>query len=299
MGRATDSDDLIRLMQEDDELAAQRRIMNDMKPKLREKFDQIRELLENEIHAVLRNRYELGEHFKALFDDETENGAKVYGKGAVKNITRLLGIEETFVRACIKFVQLYSRDDLESLCTRLLPRGEHLSWSHVRCLLRVDGELRRKELLEKTFTEGLTCAELAYAIDSHDDDGIGTTCGRPLKVPATFDALVAQQKQVTEQWERRNQKVWSDPKHSLVTRAQELPDDEVTEQRLGEAEELAYLLRRQANDAIKAAEKAEVVVERFRLILCQRAGTVEEDDPEEAGNMASEGKAKRQLAEVA
>jgi uncharacterized protein (UPF0216 family) len=118
MGRATDSDDLIRVMEEDDELATQRRIMNDMKPKLRERFDQIRELVENEIHAVLRNRYELGVHFKVLYDDETDNGAKIYGREAVKNITRVLGIEETLVRACIKFVQLYSRNELESLSTR-------------------------------------------------------------------------------------------------------------------------------------------------------------------------------------
>jgi hypothetical protein len=299
MGRAADTDDIIRVMQEGDELAAQRRIMENMTPRLREKFDQIHELIENETHVVLRNRYELGVLFKAIYDDETDNGAKVYGRHAVDNVTRLLGVEQSFVRNCIAFARLYTRGDLESLCSRLLPRGEHLCWSHVRCLLRVNDEVRRKELLERIFAEGLTCAELAFTIDTPQGGGNGTNRGRPLKVPPNFDAVVAQQKQVTEEWERRNQRVWSDPRHSIAAKAQELSDDDVTEQRLNEAEELARLLRRQANEANKAAEKAEAVVERFRLILSKRAGTVEEDEVVVAGNLTSKRQSKQQLAEVA
>ena len=164
LGRDVASDDLVALMQEEDEFAEQRQILEEMRPKLREKFEQIQELVESEIHAVLRNRYALGEHFQALYDDETANGAKVYGKHAVQNICRLLGIDKTLVNNCMRFVQVYSRADLDILCTGCCRVASILSWSHVRLLVQEDDDQRRKELLEKTFDEGLTCSELAYAI---------------------------------------------------------------------------------------------------------------------------------------
>ena len=269
LGRDVASDDLVSLMQEEDEFAEQRQILEEMKPKLREKFEQIRELVESEIHAVLRNRYALGEHFQALYDDETDNGAKVYGKHAVQNICRLLGIDKTLVNNCMRFVQVYSRADLDMLCTRLLPRNEHLSWSHVRCLVQEDDDKRREQLLEKTFNEGLTCSELDYAIRCGNDHE-SNKGGRPLKIPASFDGMVQQQKKFAEEWERRSQKVWSHPTHSLVVKAAELAEEEVTEERLKEAAELAYQLRVVADEANRAADKAEAVVHNFERILAER-----------------------------
>ena len=71
-------------------------------------------------------------------------------------------------------------------------------------------------LLEKTFNEGLTCSELAYAIKCGDDHE-SNKGGRPLKIPASFDGMVQQQKKAAEEWERRNQKVWS-PSHAFAGR---------------------------------------------------------------------------------
>ena len=294
--RDVSTDDLIVMMQDEDELREQKEILEAMEPKLKEKFDQIRDLIETEFHTVLKNRYELGEHFQALYLDETNNGAKVYGKHAVDNICRLLGIDKSIVRSCMKFVALYSRDDLEMLCTRKLPRGEHVSWSHLRALVQVQDTPRREELLEKTFEQGWTCIELSDAIrNDHDHDN---NSGRPLKVPGSFDAMIAQQKQVVEQFERRNQKVWSSEKHSLIKKAEELPEEEVTEDRLKQAAELAYQLRGLADEAVKSAEKAEAVVERFRNILSKRRADAESEDNESGkeGSREKKTKGKRKLA---
>ena len=179
-----------------------------------------------------------------------------------KNICRLLGIDKTLVNNCMRFVQVYSRADLDMLCTRLLPRNEHLSWSHVRCLVQEDDDKRREQLLEKTFNEGLTCSELDYAIRCGDDHE-SNKGGRPLKIPASFDGMVQQQKKFAEEWERRSQKVWSHPTHSLAVKAAELAEEEVTEERLKQAAELAYELRVVADEANRAAEKAEAVVHNF------------------------------------
>ena len=277
INRETNGDELIVIMKEEDDLREQREILEAMNPKLKEKFDQIRNLLESEVHNVLRNRYDLGEHFQALYDDETDNGSKSYGKHAVDKICRLLAIDRTLVRGCMKFVSVYSRDDLEMLCTRLLPRGEHISWSHMRALAHVEDTSRREELLEKTFDEGWTCNELADAAKRNNDRD-GNNSGRPPRIPSSFDGMVAQQKKATEDWERKNSKVWNHPHHSLVVKADELADDEVTEARLKEASELAYHLRGLAEEANLAAKRAEVVVRRFQDILDQRKRSQEPQD---------------------
>ncbi len=280
LGRDVASDDLVMQMQEEDEFAEQRRILEEMQPKLREKYETIQELIETHVHSTVVFHYDLGEHFRAIYDDETSNKAKVYGKHAVQNICRLLGIDKTLVNNCMKFVEVYSRDDLNMLCTRLLPRNEHLSWSHVRLLVQEDDDKRREQLLEKTFAEGMTCSELAYAIrcggDRESNKG-----GRPLKIPASFDGMVQQQKKAAEEWERRNQRVWSHPTHSLVVKAAELAEEEVTEGRLKEAAELAHQLRVVADEANRAAEKAEAVVRNFERILAERKASA--DTPAKSG----------------
>ena len=274
LGRDVASEDLVVLLQEEAEFAEQERILEEMRPKLREKFETIQKLIETHVHSTLVFHYELGEHFQTIYDDETINGAKVYGKHAVQNICRLLGIDKTLVNNCMKFVQVYSRADLDMLATRLLPRGEHLSWSHIRCLVQEEDDKRRKELLDKTFNEGLTCAELAYAIQCGDDHE-SNKGGRPLKIPDSFDGMVQQQKKAAEEFERRNQRVWSHPTHSLVVKAAELNEEEVTEERLKEAAELAYQLRIVADEANRAAEKAEAVVRDFERILAERKTSAE------------------------
>ena len=140
-----------------------------------------------------------------------------------------------------------------------------------------------KQLLEKTFNEGLTCSELAYSIKSGDDRE-SNKGGRPLKIPASFDGMVQQQKKAAEEFERRNQRVWSHPTHSLVVKAAELGKEEVTEERLKEAAELAHQLRIVADEANRAADKAEAVVHNFERILAERKASA--DSPAKSAPVA-------------
>jgi cell division FtsZ-interacting protein ZapD len=86
-------------------------------------------------------------------------------------------------------------------------------------------------------------------------------------VPKDFDGAVAQQQQSAEEWDRRHTRVWGKQDRSLVTQAAKLPPEQVTEERLRQARELAVQLRRVANQALAQAEKAEQVVRDFERIL--------------------------------
>jgi hypothetical protein len=91
--------------------------------------------------------------------------------------------------------------------------------------------------------------------------------GRPPRMPKDFDGAVAQQQQSAEQWDRLFTKVWATKDRSLVAHAAKLSKDEVTEERLRQARNLASQLRRVANQALAQAEKAEQVVKDFERIL--------------------------------
>jgi hypothetical protein len=281
------TDDLIDVMREEQELDALKRIAARMNPALRKKCEEIHALMKTEVEAVLNNRYALGEKFLDIYHDQTQQGSRVYGKQAIPNICRLLYLDDSFVRNCIKFVQSFTREDLARLPT--MPSGDPVSWSHFRCVLPLEDRSQREAMLLRTATEGMTCAELAYEIKHLGDQAQPAKQGRPLKVPATFDAAVKQQKGFTEDWERRYAKVYSHPKHSLVARAAELAPEEVTEERLREAGELAHQLRLMADQAVQAAEKAEGVVQEFARILDEHkakslpAGGAKEAQPDIPG----------------
>jgi hypothetical protein len=81
---------------------------------------------------------------------------------------------------------------------------------------------------------------------------------------------VAQQQQSAEEWDRRYSKVWATQDCSLVAHAAKLPDEEVTEERLHHARDLAIQLRKVADQAVAQAEKAEQVVREFERILAER-----------------------------
>jgi len=89
-------------------------------------------------------------------------------------------------------------------------------------------------------------------------------------VPKDFDGAVAQQQQSAERWDRLHTKVWASPAQSLVTHAALLPPEEVTNERLRQARDLAMMLRRVATEALEQAEKAERVVLDFERILDER-----------------------------
>jgi hypothetical protein len=270
IAQAKTTDEIIAMMQEEADLQKRRDILANMSPKLREKYEWIREWLDTEIKTTLQSRYELGEQVLEIYMDETKNGAKVYGRGAINKICKLLDWDDGVIRACLKLVQTYTREDIVRICALKLPRDEPVTWSHVRTLLEVDDPTQRDELLEKTVAEGLTCTELGLEVkqlvEKAPDDGRG----RPVKVPSSFSGLVQQQLQVADTWEKRYAKVWSNSPQSFITRATELQEKELTEEHLRYATVLAHRLRQMADQAVAAAKKAEEVVRQFEQLLAER-----------------------------
>jgi phage pi2 protein 07 len=173
----------------------------------------------------------------------------------------------------LRFVRTFTPEQLEGLCALVLPNGDPVTWNHVRTLLEVKGVDQRQELLERTVDEGWTCTQLAQQIKNREDGTVKDARGRPPVVPTSFDGAVAQQRKSADAWDRQFTKVWVD-RGSLATRARNLSADDVTEQRLQEARELAWQLRQVASQAQQQAEMAEGVVLEFERVLSER-GRVE------------------------
>jgi hypothetical protein len=262
--------DIVEVMREEDAAAEREKILQKMNPACRKKLEEIESLLRKEVDHMLRSHYELGLQVKELYDDAKKNNGKVYGKNAIGGICKLLNWDDGLIRAALRFVNTYSQEDLERLCSARLPKGQPLTWSHVRALVPLDKAAERQELLDRTVAEGWTCNQLALEIKRMGDGPAGDGRGRPPRLPKDFDGAVAQQQESAERWDRLYDRVWAKEDRSLVTQAAKLSEDEVTEERLHQARELAWQLRRVAEQAAKQAEKAEEVVQEFERILDER-----------------------------
>jgi hypothetical protein len=267
---ARTTDEIIAGMREEDAAAVREKVLKGMNPACRKKLKYFENWLRKEVDHTLRRRYELGLQVQELYDDETKGGGKVYGTDAIGRICKLLNWDDGLIRMALRFVRAYSPEDLERLCAQVLPKGQPLTWSHVRALLEVTDRSRRQELLDRTTAEGWTCTELARQIVRPESHAGGDGRGRPPRVPKDFDGAVAQQQESAERWDRLYTKVWGKTERSLTTQAAKLPPEEVTEERLHQARELAYQLRRVADQAQKQAEAAEQIVRDFERILAER-----------------------------
>jgi hypothetical protein len=267
---ARTTDEIIAAMREEGEEARRKKILERMNPACRKKLKYFESWLRQEVGHTLRRRYELGLQVRELYDDETKGGGKVYGTNAIDRICKLLNWDDGLIRMALRFVRAYSPEDLERLCAQVLPKGEPLTWSHVRALLEVTDRSRRQELLDRTTSEGWTCTELARQIVRLGDNATGDGRGRPPRVPKDFDGAVAQQQESAERWDRLYSKVWAKQDRSLATQAAKLPPEEVTDERWHQVRDLAYQLRRVADQAREQAEMAEQIVRDFERILAER-----------------------------
>jgi hypothetical protein len=236
----------------------------------REKLKYFETWLRNEVDHALRGRYELGQQALELYKDERDNGGKAYGRHAIDRICTLLRWDDGVIRTALRFVQTFTPEDLERLCGLVLPKGEPVTWSHVRTLVQVRDAARRQQLLDKTVAEGWTCDQLAHEMRRLAERPANDGRGRPPRLPRHFDDAVAQQQESADRWDRLHTKVWVTDKHSLAAQAAQLAPEEVTDERLRGARQLAAQLRRVADEARAQAEQAEEVVRGFERILAER-----------------------------
>jgi hypothetical protein len=129
---------------------------------------------------------------------------------------------------------------------------------------------QRKELLDKTVTEGWTCEDLAYAIKNLDDRPVKDQRGRPFRTPTDLDGAITQQLQSAEKWDCQYSRIWNKPDCSLATLAGKLQPNDVTDEHLRRAKELAGQLWQVARLAEDQAEKAEQVVKDLERVLNER-----------------------------
>jgi hypothetical protein len=260
----------IALLKDDSRAEERAKTLEKMTPACREKYEYIRTWLLREMDHSLRSRYELGLQVQELYEDERKNAGKTYGRNAIGRICKLLDWDDGIIRSALRFVRTFTPADLDRLCAEVLPTGEPLNWSHIRALLQVETRAKRQELLDRTIQEGWTCTELGRQIVHGDRERTKDGRGRPPRTPKNFDGAVAQQQESAEKWERQYIRIWAVADRSLMAQAAKLPQDEVTEKRLCQAQRLAHHLRQVADQAVKQAEQAEKVVHEFERILNDR-----------------------------
>ena len=264
---ARSTEELIAVMQEEDEASEREQILEKMCPALKEKLEFCQNWMKQELGRSLRSRYELGQQVLELYRDETNNKARVYGRGAIDRICKILHWDDGLIRLSLRFAQSYTPQQVEEMCSCLLPNGQPLSWSHVRCLVTVEDKKQRQMFLDQTLEEGWTCTELAREMKILDRGGMEEKRGRPPKMPKDFDGAIALQKQSAEAWDKQYSRVWSHPKRSLMVHVAKLSPFEITNDRLREARELAGQLRRVAQQATEQAEAAEQIVKDMEGVL--------------------------------
>jgi hypothetical protein len=191
----------------------------------------------------------------------------VYGRHAIDRICRLLRWDDGLIRTALRFVQTYTPEDLDRLCSLVLPKGEPLTWSHVRALVQVRDAGQRQQLLDRTVAEGWTCDQLGHEMRRLAERPANDGRGRPPRLPRHFDDAVAQQQESAERWDRLHTKVWITARHSLAAQAAQLRPEEVTDERLREAGQLAAQLRPVADEARAQAGQADEVVRGFERVL--------------------------------
>jgi hypothetical protein len=266
---AQTTEEMIAEMEEETLATEREEIFQTMTPAFDIKLKYIDNWLREEVAHSVRRRYDLGLQVLEMYEDE-QNGSRLYGDNAIGRICKLLKWDDGVIYLSLRFVQTYSKEEVDHLCTLLLPSGAPLTWSHVRVLLAVEDADRREELLEKTIKKGLTCTSLAYEVKALQPHSPNDHRGRPPKTPKDFDGAIALQEHSAKEWERQHARIWAVPEKSLIAQAAKLSPEEITDAHLSQVRDLAMHLRRVANQAAEQAEKAEKVVKDFECILEER-----------------------------
>jgi hypothetical protein len=146
--------------------------------------------------------------------------------------------------------------------------GRPISWSHIRTLLEVDKEAKRRELLNLTVAKSLTSQDLAEEVKKQLESQPGQpeskpdNRGRPLRVAKDLDELIRQQEKPAADFLQRSENTWQG-EHSLERQFLELTPKEHTPERAEALRRLVEVLRRLAEEARKRYREAEQVYQRM------------------------------------
>jgi hypothetical protein len=217
-------------------------------------------------------RYQIALILKDVYDDVTENNGAVYGAKAIKAIQLIFGWDDGVIYRALHVAEAFTKEQIEGMTRMRLPGGKPLSYSHVVTLAGVGDERQRQKLLQEAIRHGWTSKRLAHAAELAEAPPArkGDRRGRPLTKPRDFDAVLDQQNYFIRDFLDRNEKVWSDPQHSLSAKVAELGTADFNPERADRLKRHAGALSVLARKAQERADEALAVHHRFLQILEER-----------------------------
>lgn len=176
----------------------------ELHPELRADCEAVRGLLRDGNASHARARHAAGQLVL-----KARRGVGVYGRAAVRQIERELGIDHKTLYDYAATVEAWPEAKFERFIRRLNARGIPLTWKHFTVLADVSNEHRRHQLVERALRESLSANALALIIHG---PGPRPVNGSPVR--AAISRLTLQAQGVVESVDR-----WD----ALVARLQEQP----------------------------------------------------------------------------
>lgn len=136
-----------------------------------------------------------------------------------------LGMPERALRTCRRVVEEYSRQEFLAMAS-----AHGVTWSHVVNLMNVSSHARRKELVDRIATEGLTTRELAAEIVPEKRDAAPRGPGRSPTVPKTLRQGLHRASRAVAAFARQLSEAWFGPRFNLVDELQTARRDELPEE---------------------------------------------------------------------
>jgi hypothetical protein len=241
--------------EDDDE---RRRIWAEANEGLRGVIAEVAEWIVNTYRSDILRRYRLAELVKKVYDDEVQDRSPRYGSHAVKQIADFFGWQSGMIYHALRLARAYTYAQVEELNLRRLRDGKPVCYYHIQLLTGIDDPALREELLARTLEESWSTDDLAEVIVELNEKKkkVKDGRGRPLAIPRNLDAVIHQQSRAADDFLSRSQKVWEQPEHSLLAKAQD-PFEEFSEERVAQLKAHAQKMRALADEAGKRAEEAE------------------------------------------
>jgi hypothetical protein len=242
-------------------------------PILAKKIDFIRNVFEDEWRRSLVGRYQVAVIIKEIYDDVNDNNGAVYGAKAVEVLKDLFGWDKFVIYQAIHVAETFTPEQIEEMASLRTPLGKPVSYSHVMALATVEDDRQREELLKNAVKEGWSAQKLTNAVAlsrPQDPDKVVDRRGRPLAKPKDFDAVLNQQELFAKDFLSRNLDVWSDPKHSLSAKADELENSHISQERVERLKRHGELMDELSRRAKERANEAMGVHRLFQQVLKER-----------------------------
>lgn len=259
-----------------------------MSAKLKEKFNEVEEAVNNKQADNIRYYWSLG---KLLVDVE-QHPEEYVGRGGESGLELIhsaLSTQSRTLRLCAQAAREFTESQLESI-VGLYNRDTNwqLNWGHLPVLMTLPTHGEREAWAEKAITEMYDPNSLRAAMAKASAGNRGHSHGRNHKVPGTLAARIRQVLSVSNAWLQKQQKVWHGAKMSLwgdlnATSREALTDDMLKD--VKDARTVMEEMKNEIENNIEAMAKTIEYMER----------QIELNTEERVGDRRKTGQRRRQL----